>query len=57
MSEIYALLSQPAVALPDVTASEAGERWDPSAFLSVMSRWPEAQRFPRKFPYLSRLRV
>ena len=48
MSEIYALLSQPTVAMPDTKAADVGERYDPKAFLEVMCRWPESHRFPRE---------
>ncbi len=46
LSEIYALLSQPAVALPDPNKQDAGERYDAAALLKLICRWPEAHRFP-----------
>ncbi|ORY26315.1 putative phospholipase A-2-activating protein [Naematelia encephala] len=46
LSEVFALLSQPTVALPNVNASDASERYDASAVLALMSKWPEDKRFP-----------
>ena len=48
MNEIYALLSQPSIALPKADATDGNERYQPSAFLDLLLRWPESQRFPRK---------
>jgi len=45
-SEIYRLLSLPAVALPDTKASNVNEKWSTSGLLDVMCRWPEDKRFP-----------
>jgi phospholipase A-2-activating protein len=47
LSEVYALLSLPAGAQPDPDAA-GKERYDPSALLALIERWPEAQRFPRE---------
>lgn len=48
MAEIYALLSLPGAALPDVNAPAANERYQPEAYLQSVLRWPEDKRFPRK---------
>ena len=62
--EIFAFLSQPAVALPNPDKADAGEKFDSSRVLELMCRWPEAQRFPRESripsilsPYLERTNV
>ena len=50
IQEIYAFLSQPSVALPNPDKSDgAGEKFDSSSFLGLISRWSEAQRFPREY--------
>ncbi|CAD6591032.1 MAG: hypothetical protein TREMPRED_005963 [Tremellales sp. Tagirdzhanova-0007] len=46
LSEVYAFLSQPGIALPDPNKHDANERYDPSTLLDLALRWPEAQRFP-----------
>ena len=48
LSEVYAFLSQPGIALPDPNKHDANERYDPSTLLDLALRWPEAQRFPRQ---------
>ena len=48
LSEVYGLLSQPVIALPDPNKQDTDERYDPSSLLDLALRWPEAQRFPRQ---------
>lgn len=48
MSEIYALLSLPTVALPDANSITSTEKYDPTALLSSIQKWPEDKRFPCK---------
>lgn len=46
LSEIYALLSSSAVA--QASSTNAADRFDAVAHISLVQKWPEDKRFPRK---------
>ncbi|WRT66660.1 uncharacterized protein IL334_003620 [Kwoniella shivajii] len=46
LNEIYALLSSPTIALPDVNSKDAKERYEPQVLLNLLGKWWEDKRFP-----------
>ncbi|KIR59591.1 phospholipase A-2-activating protein [Cryptococcus bacillisporus CA1873] len=46
LTEVYAFLSLPAVALPDPKSQDGKEKFDTGAILALIQKWPEDKRFP-----------
>ncbi|TYJ54476.1 hypothetical protein B9479_004895 [Cryptococcus floricola] len=46
LTEVYAFLSLPSVALPDPEGGDGQEKFDPSTLTGIIARWPEEKRFP-----------
>ncbi|ODO08391.1 phospholipase A-2-activating protein [Cryptococcus wingfieldii CBS 7118] len=46
LTEVYAFLSLPSVALPNPEGGDGQEKFDPNTLTGIISRWPEDKRFP-----------
>ncbi|WVQ77835.1 hypothetical protein IAR50_007530 [Cryptococcus sp. DSM 104548] len=46
LTEIYAFLSLPSVALPNPEGKDGQEKFDPQTLAGIICRWPEEKRFP-----------
>lgn len=49
LTEVYAFLSLPAVALPDPKSQDGKEKFDTGVILALVQKWPEDKRFPCAF--------